>query len=79
MANKIALQVNGAYGRRYATAQAALADWDAGKDFQIMYVNRPAVVGAYCSQRDNFGQYGYTHVQCIVGGDGFATLWEGGA
>ena len=34
-----------AYGRVYATAEAMLADWNAGKDFQISF-------GPYCSIRD---------------------------
>jgi hypothetical protein len=33
-----------AYGRTYATPKAALADWQAGKDFKIYT--------AYCSIRD---------------------------
>lgn len=35
-----------AYGRTYATVQAMLADWDAGKDFRIVGH------GCYCSVRD---------------------------
>lgn len=65
------LHVNGAYGRRYATAQAALADWDAGKDFQLLQ-------GPYCSPTDNFAESGYTHVRCVVARDGFTTLWQKG-
>lgn len=34
-----------AYGRAYATKEALLADWEAGKDFRI-------VAGPYCSKRD---------------------------
>lgn len=36
-----------AYGRDYASAAAALADWNAGKDF------RDARTGQYLSIRDN--------------------------
>lgn len=35
-----------AYGRRYATVDAMLKDWKAGKDFRF------APGGAYCSIRD---------------------------
>lgn len=34
-----------AYGRKYDTAEQALADWKAGKDFQVSW-------GPYCSIRD---------------------------
>ena len=36
-----------AYGRDYKSAAAALADWQAGKDFRI------ALTGQYCSIRDS--------------------------
>lgn len=36
-----------AYGRDYKSKAAAIADWQAGKDFRIM----PS--GQYCSIRDN--------------------------
>ena len=39
-----------AYGRRYTTAAEAIADWEAGKDFQI--ARGPSYVGAYTSKRD---------------------------
>ena len=35
-----------AYGRRYANLGEALADWNAGKDFQYGYG------GPYCSNRE---------------------------
>lgn len=46
--------VSGAYGRDYKSKAAAVADWDAGKDFVIRsfgpdsgrYVNKPAVAGS---------------------------------
>lgn len=40
------LYVIGAYGRNYDTLDAALADWEAGKDFKI------AEDGPYLSKRD---------------------------
>jgi hypothetical protein len=39
------LLLQGAYGRTYATIEAARKDWEAGKDFKI-------VGGPYCSIRD---------------------------
>ena len=45
-----------AYGRKYATAQEAIKDWEAGKDFKMFN-------GRYCSIRDKkdllkyFGSY----------------------
>ena len=41
-----------AYGRDYATAQAALAAWYDGKDFQISDISSPDN-GRYCSIRDH--------------------------
>lgn len=38
-----------AYGRDYRSAKAALADWQAGKDF------RHAATGQYLSSRDDLG------------------------
>ena len=40
------IHIHGAYGRRYATAKAAVADWQAGKDFKIH-------AGPYTSIRDS--------------------------
>ena len=39
------LFLTAAYGRSYATAEAAVRAWESGKDFQI-------VGGPYCSIRD---------------------------
>jgi hypothetical protein len=39
------IHVMGAYGRQYATIEAAQKDWNAGKDFKIYS-------GPYCSKRD---------------------------
>lgn len=54
------LMVLAAYGRSYATAQEAVSDWFAGKDFQILE-------GPYCSSRDTavILENGFTHVQII--------------
>ena len=38
-------RVRPAYGRKYATAEAAAAAWSAGSDFKM-------VGGPYCSNRD---------------------------
>lgn len=51
----------GAYGRRYATAEQALADWDNGKDFKI-------VNGPYCSIRDTEALKKDYRV-CVIGFD----------
>lgn len=40
------LEVIPAYGRDYATAKAAKADWLNGKDWMV------AATGQYCSRRD---------------------------
>ena len=42
--------LDAAYGRKYKTPEAAMADWHAGKDFRI--AAGPAYVGSYCSKRD---------------------------
>ena len=39
------ITLKAAYGRKYKTAKAMLADWAGGKDFQI-------INGPYCSIRD---------------------------
>ena len=39
------LVLNGAYGRRYESAEDAIKDYEAGKDFKIS-------AGPYCSIRD---------------------------
>lgn len=38
--------VHGAYGVKYTSAEAALADWNKGTDFEIYG-------GPYCSKRDD--------------------------
>jgi hypothetical protein len=40
-----------AYGRDYKSAAACLADWNAGKDFQIASINSPDM-GRYISKRE---------------------------
>ena len=50
------LMVRGAYGRTYKTSEQVIADWDAGKDFQIV------PNGPYCSKRDDYAALGYTKV-----------------
>lgn len=44
------MTVTGAYGRDYKNSKDALADWEAGKDFQIASVGR--WMGSYISNRD---------------------------
>lgn len=43
------LTIQGAYGRRYKTREAVLADWELGLDFRIWEY------GQYCSIRDFTG------------------------
>lgn len=50
MSSLTTLNAHGAYGRDYADAQAALADWEGGKDFKILR-------GPYFSKRDLHGLY----------------------
>lgn len=50
------MQVQGAYGRDYATRKAALEDWNAGKDFFVLAISR------YASKRDAEAN-GITHVE----------------
>ena len=45
------LTITPAYGRDYTTAEAAKADWEANKDFQIASVNSPNC-GAYINKAD---------------------------
>lgn len=40
------LTLRPAYGRKYATVEKAVADWEAGKDFYVNELSR------YCSIRD---------------------------
>lgn len=54
-----------AYGRDYKSKAAVLADWQQGKDFQvIMPLSEPQHIGAYLSIRDleALKQYGITHL-----------------
>ena len=44
------MTVIGAYGRDYKNSTDALADWEGGKDFQIVSVGR--WMGSYISNRD---------------------------
>jgi len=49
-----------AYGRKYSTDEAILADYEAGKDFKIFQ-------GPYCSKRDFQGKkvnLMYIHENC---------------
>ncbi len=41
------LVITGAYGRTYRSAELALADWNAGKDFRVKGMQ------TYCSIRDS--------------------------
>lgn len=54
------LQATGAYGRIYITWKAVVADWEGGRDFQI--IDAP-----YSSIRDVevLNSAGYTHIEFI--------------
>ncbi len=43
------VEVSGAYGRDYRSGKAALADWNAGKDFMIQSVG---IGGTYINKQD---------------------------
>lgn len=42
------MTLTGAYGRKYGSLRAALADWSDGKDFQVHHMGQTT----YCSKRD---------------------------
>ena len=56
------LHIRAAYGRKYATREAAIADWFAGKDFQVIAGEWR---GSYCSIDDT---------QAILA-DGYKKIW----
>jgi hypothetical protein len=63
------ITVSGAYGRDYASAEAALADWNADKDFAIRSIN---VRGAYVNMADAKAAYpegSMTHVHIRYNAD----------
>ena len=53
------LIVSPAYGRDYATANDAVADWNAGLDF----VQHSGRGGTYVSKRDNIEAFGFRSVK----------------
>lgn len=62
--------IRAAYGRTYATPEAAIKDWNDGKDFQI-------VDGPYTSIRDveKFPNYGVTGLIFVDSIPSFS-LWK---
>lgn len=60
LGNNVYLDVLPAYGRVYHSEEAARADWNNGKDWQIWR-------GPYCSNRDvaMLKEMGYTHIHLI--------------
>lgn len=66
----IDMYIRGAYGRKYATKDAVLADWHAGKDFQS------TSSGRYLSKRDSgtLKSAGYVALGIVLSDGGFATI-----
>lgn len=64
------MYIRGAYGRKYATKDAMLADWHAGKDFQS------TSSGRYLSIRDSctLEEAGYVALGLVLTGGGFAVI-----
>ena len=58
--------ISGAYGRDYKSKDAVMADWEAGKDFEIRSVMHGA--GRYISKRD-FDNASLTGVQIRYASD----------
>lgn len=67
------MTVSGAYGRDYRSAKAALADWEAGKDFVIRDMMH---AGSYVNRADAERDPNIIWVQIRFDRDRSVTCWE---
>lgn len=67
------MTVSGAYGRDYRSAKAALADWNAGKDFQMRDVFSG---GSYVNKADVLNDSRVSFVSIRFNNDRGVTVWR---